>query len=533
MVLVSIRLSIACMLIACGACSVAAVAADSRTRPNIVVILADDLGFSDIGCYGSEIETPNLDQLARNGLRFTQFYNCGRCCPTRASLLTGLYPHQAGMGHMTDDRGQDGYRGDLNAGCVTVAEVLQDAGYSTSMVGKWHVTRHTAPNAPAEQRVHWPRQRGFDRFFGVLKGTSDYFSPNGLFLDDSLQRTVAKDFYTTDAFVDHAIRFIAERPKDKPFFLYTAFNAPHFPVQAPAEDIARHRGRYKAGWDALRERRRAKQVELGIVDEKWPLSPRADRVRAWDGLAPAKQDRFDELMAVYAACVERMDKAVGRLIDAIEQQGCLDDTLILFLSDNGGNAETGPDGQLKGDPATAGSHCHCGESWATLQNTPFRRFKHFTHEGGIATPLVVHWPNGIAARGALRLQPGHLIDIMPTCVAVSGAAYPAERHGTAVLPMEGVSLLPAFAGQPLGRDTLYWEHEGNAAIRDGDWKLVRVGKKGPWELYNLRDDRTELSDLAAGDPARAKELQARWDAWAKRANVIPYPEVGRHGESHQ
>lgn len=245
------------------------------------------MGFSDLGCYGAEIATPNLDALAASGLRFTQFYNMGRSCPTRASLLTGLYPHQAGMGHMTDDRGQDGYRGDLNAHCVTVAQVLRDAGYSTFMVGKWHVTKCVAPRASEEQRKNWPLERGFDRFFGVLKGTSDSFEPTGLFLDNTHQRSVEPGFYTTDAFVDHAIRFLAERPKDRPFFLYTAFNAPHFPVQAPAEDIARYRGRYKAGWDTLREQRRRRQIELGIVDERWPLSPRSERVSAWNQLSPS------------------------------------------------------------------------------------------------------------------------------------------------------------------------------------------------------------------------------------------------------
>ena len=528
--MLSKRLSITCLLLVCGAAGGVAAAADARTRPNIIVILADDMGFSDLGCYGGEIETPHLDRLARGGLRFTQFYNCGRCCPTRASLLTGLYPHQAGIGHMTDDRGQDGYRGDLNPQCVTLAEVLRPAGYSTSMVGKWHVTKFTGPQAPARERRNWPLQRGFDRFCGFLAGTSDYFAPKNLFFDNTHRQTVDQGFYTTDAFVDEAIEFLAERPKDKPFFLYTAFNAPHFPVQAPREDIERYRGRYKAGWDALREQRHARQIAMGIVEGKWPLSPRPKKVRAWNDLAPEQQDRFDEMMAVYAACVARMDRAVGRLVDALEQDGCLDDTLILFLSDNGGNAETGPDGQLRGDPSAAGTKSHCGESWANLQNTPFREFKHFNHEGGIATPLIAHWPAGIAARGELRTQPGHLIDIMPTCVAVAGATYPAKRDGEAVLPMEGVNLLPAFAGQSLGRDALFWEHEGNAAVRVGDWKLVRAGKKQPWELYNLREDRTELANLAAKEPARAKELQDRWESWAERTLVTPYPQQGRRAD---
>lgn len=506
----------------------AADAPKSATKPNIVLILVDDMGFSDIGCYGSEIATPNLDALAAKGLRFTGFYNAGRCCPTRASLLTGLHPHQAGIGHMTNDRGLDGYRGDLTTHCVTIPEVLRDAGYSTFMVGKWHVTKHTGPKDPADKQFNWPLQRGFDRYFGVLRGTSDYFKPVNLFEDNTHIPNVGEGFYTTDAFVDHAIQFITERPKDKPFFLYTAFNAPHFPVQAPAEDIARYRGRYKAGWDTLREQRHARQIELGLLDGKWPLSPRADKVKAWESLTADQQDRFDLMMATYAACVEHMDRAVGRLVEALRAAGSLDNTLILFLSDNGGNAETGPNGKLEGDPSKADSQSHCGESWANLENTPFRLYKHFIHEGGIATPLIVHWPAGFAARGEFRNQPGHLIDIMATCVAVSGAKYPAERNGQAILPMEGLSLLPAFANnQPLQREALYWEHEGNAAVRVGDWKLVRVGLNGNWELYNLADDRTELSDLARQEPDRVKDLSEKWNAWAKRAKVLPYPQKGR------
>ena len=525
-----------CVLFVVAACclrAACATAGDTPSRPNIVVILADDMGFSDLGCYGSEIETPNLDRLAAGGLRFTQFYNTGRCCPTRAALLTGLYPHQAGMGHMTDDRGQDGYRGDLNANCVTIAEVLRDAGYSTFMVGKWHVTRFDAPKTAPDQRFNWPLQRGFDRYFGVLKGTCDYFEPNGLFLDNEHQRNVEPGFYTTDAFVDRAIRFIAERPKDRPFFLYTAFNAPHFPVQAPADAIAKYRGRYKAGWDALRERRRARQIELGIIDEKWALSPRSRQVKAWDSLTASEQDRFDEMMAVYAACVERMDRAVGRLVDSLRAGGALENTLILFMSDNGGNAETGPNGHLEGDPSRAGTRSHCGESWASLQNTPFREYKHFNHEGGIATPLVVHWPAGVSARGELRTEPSHLIDIMPTCVAVSGASYPTDRNATPVLRMEGLSLLPAFANEPLQRDALYWEHEGNAAVRKGTWKLVRMHRKGPWELYDMANDRTELQDLAASERPRAKALEDQWNAWAVRAKVVPYPEEPRKSRARK
>ena len=512
---------VASIVLAVESCPAAAV--DARRRPNIAVILVDDMGFSDLGCYGGEIPTPNLDKLAAGGLRFTQFYNTGRCCPTRASLLTGLYPHQAGVGHMVTDRKQPGYRGNLSDRCVTIAEVLHSAGYRTAMVGKWHVTRYTQAANDVE-KANWPRQRGFDHYFGVLKGTANYFLPDSLTRENEPIQPPAEGFYTTDAFVDNAIRFLDEGDKSKPFFLYVAFNAPHFPLMAPAEDIARFRGRYKVGWDQLREQRRARQIELGIVDEAWALSPRAPEVKAWDALTPGEQDRFDHIMAIYAAVVAHMDAAVGRFVEALRQRGALDNTLILFLSDNGGNAEAGPDGRTRGQPlGSKDSNVFCGQSWATLENTPFRRYKHYNHEGGIATPLIVHWPARISGNGQLRTQPGHLIDIMATCVDVAGATYPKRYKGKGILPMEGRSLAPAFEDRPIQRDALFWEHEGNAAVRVGDWKLVRLGRDGPWELYDLKADRTELHNLALAQPARAKELAAKWDAWAVRAQVKPYP----------
>ncbi len=492
-------------------------------RPNIAIILADDMGFSDIGCYGSEIPTPNLDKLAANGLRFTQFYNTGRCCPTRASLLAGLNSHQAGVGHMVTDRGQPGYRGNLNDRCVTIAEVLRTAGYRTAMAGKWHVTRFVRATNDTE-KANWPRQRGFDHYFGVLMGTANYFHPNPLTSENETVTDPGPDFYTTDAFVDNAVKFLDSGDKSKRFFLYLAFNAPHFPLMAPQEEIAKFRGKYKIGWDKLREQRRARQIDLGIVDKAWPLSPRSPEVKAWESLTPEEQDRFDHIMAIYAAVVAHLDTAVGRLVEALRQRGQLDNTLILFLSDNGGNAENGPNGLALGKIlGSRDSNVFCGQSWATLENTPFRLYKHYNHEGGISTPLVVHWPARIHNGGQLRSQPGHLIDLMATCVDVAGATYPREFHGRQILPMEGRSLLPAFDNKPVERDALFWEHEGNAAIRVGDWKLVRLGYEGPWELYNLKTDRTELHNLAPADPDRAKALLAQWRAWADRANVKPYP----------
>jgi arylsulfatase A-like enzyme len=504
----------------------AATARAAAEKPNIVVVLVDDMGFADIGCYGSEIPTPNIDRLAAGGLRFTQFYNTGRCCPTRAALLTGLYSHQSGVGHMMRDDHVPGYRGFLNDRCVTIADVLHSAGYFTAMTGKWHVG-YDMPTAR-------PLVRGFERFYGSESG-GFYFRPRRgrhVILGETVLYSEDKpppaDWYSTDAWTDYGIRFIDEAlAAKKPFFLYLAHNAPHFPLQAPPDEIARFRGKYKAGWDALRAARHAKQIELGIVKQSWPLSPRPEGVSAWDALSAQQQDRFDHIMAIYAACVAHIDTAMGRLTEALAKRGVLDNTLILFMSDNGGNAEAGPEGRFDGDqPGAADSTVFCGQSWAVLENTPFRRYKHFNHEGGIATPLVVHWPAGIKQQGPLRHQPAHVIDIMATCLDVSGATYPKEFAGRTILPPEGRSLVPAFADLPIERDALFWEHEGNAAVRVGDWKLVRLGRRGPWELYDLAADRTELNDLANEKPALASRLTAKWQAWADRAQVKPYPAAG-------
>lgn len=496
-------------------------------KPNIVVILVDDMGFADLGCYGSEIPTPNLDSLAANGLRFTQFYNTGRCCPTRASLLTGLYPHQAGVGHMTEDKGTPGYQGRLNDNCVTIAEVLRPAGYFTIMSGKWHVGQNHGVA---------PWTRGFDRSLNAAAG--GFYFPDSprteLFLNgENAGRggggKLPDEWYSTDLWTDFGIRFIDEAlAAKKPFYLHLCHNAPHFPLQAPQDEIAKFRGTYKAGWDKLRIQRHAKQIGMGLVDKAWPLSPRPEEVKAWEALTPAEQDHFDHIMAIYAAAVSHMDAAIGRLVAALRQRGVLDNTLILFLSDNGANAESGPNGRLEGDPpGSAKSNVFEGQSWATLSNTPLRRYKHFNHEGGISTPLIAHWPAQIKSPGEFRQQPGHLVDIMATCVEISGAKYPAQFNGKPVQPMEGRSLVPAFANKPIERDALFWEHEGNAAIRVGDDKLVRLGRNGSWELYNLKADRTEQHDLAAQNPGKVCALSGKWEAWAERAHVKPYPDEGR------
>lgn len=506
------------------------ITASAAHKPNIIVVLVDDMGWSDLGCYGGEIPTPNLDALANGGLRFTQFYNTGRCCPTRAALLTGLYPHQAGVGHMTDDKGLPGYQGRLNDRCVTMAEVLCGAGYFTAMTGKWHVGQNFGV-------VPW--ERGFDRnltspgggfYFGTAKNARLFLNGKQIAGDDP---RLPKEWYSTDLWTEYGIKFIDEAlTEKKPFFLYLAHNAPHFPLQAPPEDIARFRnGIFTNGWDKLRAARYERQKQLGVIDPAWPMSERPEGVRAWDVLPDQRKEHFDQIMSIYAACVSHMDKEIGVLVEALKKRGVFDNTLILFMSDNGGNAESGPGGRLEGaNPGGVNSTVFCGQSWATLENTPFRRYKHFNHEGGISTPLVAHWPDGFKARGELRAEPGHVIDIMATVAEVAGATYPKEFNGRPIVPLEGRSLVPAFGGKPVQRDAIFWEHEGNAAIREGDWKLVRKGGNGPWELYNLKADRTELRDLASAQPEKARGLQSKWEAWAKRAQVIPAPARFAGGE---
>jgi arylsulfatase len=498
----------------------------ATTRPNIVVVLVDDVGFSDLGCYGGEIPTPNLDRLAAEGVRFTQFYNTARCSTTRASLITGLYPHQAGMGWLDNkvEPGSKGFHGKLLPRCVTIAEVLREAGYFTAMTGKWHM---------GQQNGTPPWERGFMRslnsHFGEVYFPHEDDKPwtkmlylNGREIPKDSSEIGKGDWYSTDLFTDWGLKFIDEaRAEKKPFFLYLAQGAAHFPLRAPADAIVKYRGKYLAGWDALREQRYAKQKQLGVIDAKWSLAPRPPEVAAWDSLTAEQKDRFDQMMATYAAMIDRIDFAIGTLVAGLKERGELDNTLILFLHDNGGNGEGGPDGITKGSGPIGSpqSNVWLGMSWATLNNTPFTRYKHFTHEGGISTPLIAHWPNGIARHGALEKQPGHLIDIMATCVDLAGAKYPREFKGNAIEPMEGVSLRPAFEGQPLARtQPIFWEHEGNKAVRDGQWKLV-MRHKLAWQLFDMAADRTEQHDVSAQHPEIVSRLEASWNAWAQRTYV--------------
>jgi arylsulfatase A-like enzyme len=498
------------------------------TRPNIVVIMADDMGFSDIGCYGGEIRTPNLDALAAGGLRFTQFYNAARCCPTRASLLTGLYPHQAGVGAMVGPGDAPGYRGRLVEQCVTIAEVLRETGYHTAMSGKWHVTHFDYGDPePTLHRASWPLQRGFQRFFGTLAGAGSYFTPVSLMRDNDFIEPDA-GFYYTDEINNAAAAFIEQAPADQPLFLYIAHVAPHWPLHALPEDVQKYRGVYDTGWDRMRTERHERLIKMGLVSRHWPLTPRDARVPAWDD---ARNKNWEaHRMAVYAAQVDNMDQGIGRVIQALRRTGRFDNTLILFLSDNGGCDEViqGRDTRhgyfqrggtnpavLPGDPDTYAAY---GVAWANASNTPFRLYKKWGHEGGVATPFIAHWPEGIRDRGALRHQVGHVIDIMATAVDLAQAQYPATANGHEIPPLEGMSLRPAFDNRPLPREALYWEHMGNQAIRRGDWKLVRENR-GEWELYDLNADRTEMVNLAARHPERVEAMARMWNDWADRCFV--------------
>ncbi|MEW6303392.1 MAG: arylsulfatase [Verrucomicrobiota bacterium] len=506
----------------------ASMSAPAAQRPNILLILADDMGFSDLGCYGSEIATPNLDRLAADGLRFTQFYNAARCCPTRASLLTGLYPHQAGVGHMLGNLKPPAYTNGLNEQCATIAELLKDSGYRTYHVGKWHVG---GVGAKSDSRNH-PMKRGFDRAYGS-GGGGNYFALQPLYLDLEYIKP-GDNFYATDAFSEHAVKFVEDHGrehKDKPFFVHLCYTAPHFPLHAKPEDIAKYRGKYKDGWDALREQRHAKQQQLGIIDPKWKLSPRDREADAWKDVPAAEKDEWDLRMAVHAAMIDCMDQGIGRVLDAIKKIGAQQNTLVLFLSDNGASAEfldSWPNpgrghkpGSLTG---TRESHRCIEIGWANAANTPFRENKMWTHEGGISTPLIAHWPAGIPAKGKLTHSVGHLIDLMPTCLEVAGVKFPSTFQNRALTPLEGKSLGPIFKGGVGEPRTLAWEHEGNRAIRQGDWKLV-APFRGDWELYNLATDRTEVNNLASAQPARVRELASLWQQWADRIGVVPWEQL--------
>ncbi|MCA9215045.1 MAG: arylsulfatase [Planctomycetales bacterium] len=550
-----------------GSCSIAADDVSAGDRPNVVLIMADDMGYTDIGCYGSEIHTPNLDRLAYNGIRFTQFYNTSRCCPTRASLLTGLYSHQAGIGLMTGDRGYDAYRGDLNRRCVTLAEVLRTAGYRNYMSGKWHVTKHVSPNS---DNHNWPLQRGFDRFYGTIIGAGSFYDPATLCRDNTFITPVndpeyaPEHFYYTDAITDNAIRYLSEHAtehENDPFFLYVAYTSAHWPMHAPDKEVNKYQGKYDEGYEPVRQARFEKAKQLGVVNANCSLSPVAAN---WEQTPHKQWER--RCMEVYAAMVDRMDQCIGRIVDQIEANGDLDNTMIVYLQDNGGCAEgygrrslddqkdrfnfkpfgpndlqtkiwppmqtrdgrwvrTGPETM----PGNEDTFVAYGLGWANVSNTPFRGYKHDGLEGGISTPFIVHWPNGISAdrNGEIVNTPAHLIDLMPTFVSVAGAKYPASFAEAPIQPMEGVDLVPALQGKPLSRSQpLCFEHHGNLALRDGRWKIVSTYRRDQprtWQLFDMDADRSELNDLSDQRPAKKADLIAKWHVWADRVGVQNWP----------
>lgn len=515
-------------------------------KPNIVLILNDDMGYSDIGCYGGEVDTPHLNQLAASGLRFTQFYNTARCSPSRASLLTGLHPHQTGIGVLTYDMGPEGYPGNLNKECVTIAEVLKESGYATYMSGKWHIA-----GSLLEPTDAWPMQRGFDQFYGTIIGAGSFYDPNTLTRgNDNIEHEAAEDenFFYTDAISDQAVRYIEDhtaRHPDQPFFQYVAYTAPHWPLHAHEEDIAKYKGRFDSGWDRLREERLQRMIDMGLIDPSWRLTGRDASQPAWEDAE--HKEWLLRCMEVYAAQIDRMDQGIGKIIRSLEQTGQLENTVIIFLSDNGACAEDIPVNvsgeelvdqlmiaKLKtrqGEDVVFGNHPHImpgpentyqsyGKAWANLSNTPFRLYKHWAHEGGIATPFIVHWPAGIAEKGALRHTPAQLTDVMATVLELTGSSYPAAYKGNAILPLEGQSLVPVIASDTFERKPLYMEHEGNACVRAGKWKLVR-NYPSDWELFDMEADRTEMNDLAGVYPERVKEMSEQYEAWAARCKVVP------------
>jgi arylsulfatase A-like enzyme len=483
-------------------------------KPNIILILADDMGYSDLGCTGSEIETPNLDKLANNGVFFTHCYNTSRCCPTRASLLTGLYQHQVGYGDMDSDLGQPAYQGRFREGVVTIAQLLKQEDYRNIMIGKWHL---------GHEKEFAPLARGFDRMYGIPKGGGVYFYPcigrdRQVFLNHD-QVFPDSSWYSTDAFTDYAIEFAQEANADqKPFFMYLAYIAPHFPLQARIEDINKYRGKYSNGYEFYRNQRFQKQKSLGIVMEQTQLSP--PDYESWDDVQNKEQE--DLKMAVYAARVDRMDQNIGRLTDQLKTMGIYDNTVIFFLSDNGA-VNVGMNDTPEARIGSRDSWAAYGQSWGNVSNTPYRYYKRMTHEGGVITPLIVHWPDGMVKNGLIAHEPVHIIDFMPTLLDIAGGSYPTSFQKQDLIPVTGQTFLPLLNDtQQYPEKVMYWEHEGNKAVRKGDWKLVKR-YNNPWELYQINNDPTEITNLVTQYPDLFDSLRKDWQTWADKVGVEDWP----------
>lgn len=504
----------------------------SQQKPNIVLILLDDVGYSDFGCYGSEIETPNIDKLADNGIRLRHFYNQARSAPTRASLMTGLYPHQVGNGALGKVPGYPAYQGYPNENNVFIPEVLKSAGYFSFITGKWHLGQFRGPT---------PLKRGFDRSLNAPFG-GYYFSSdkslkknkqptniNNLFLNDEAIKfddpRLPKQWYSTHLWTNYGLKFVDEAIKEnKPFFWYLAYNGAHFPLQAPAKTIEKYRGKYLKGWDKIRKDRFEKQLKIGLFDKENLLTPHNPKVPYWDSLSQKEKEKYDLQMAIYAAVIEEIDKSIGRVINQLKIKGVLDNTMIILLSDNGGNGEPGVEGIFRGkNPGSAASTVFLGAAWADVANTPFFLYKHHAHEGGCNTPFIISYPNGMDKKLCGSIQTynyGHVVDIMTTLVELTGAVYPTDRDGKFVPPMEGTSLLPILKGQKIVRkNPIVVEHEGNKMYRNGDWKIVQEYAEKEWMLYNLKDDPTEMFNLANEESERLEEMIKEYYKFADRIGV--------------
>ncbi len=476
---------------------------ETPERPNILVVMVDDLGFSDLGCYGSEIETPTLDRLAANGLRFSQFYNTAKCHSSRVSLLSGQYCIQAGDVSLSK--------------AVTSAETLAKAGYFTMMTGKWHLKKE-------------PTDFGFDRYFGHLSGACNFYKGDHTFRLNGQKWTVPKDgFYTTIANVDHAINFLGEaRKTENPWYLYIAFNAPHAPLQPLKKDYEKYQGRYQQGWDKIRDARLKKQRDLGLFGKELTASPRPDHIRAWDELSPDWKTFEEKRMMALAGMIDRVDQELGRLVANLEKAGELDNTMILFVSDNGACPYDRARGRRKIDEMPYNPNISWSDStgWAWMRNSPFRYYKQNQFEGGVSTPAIVHWPAGLKTKpGAIVHDPAHIIDVLPTLAEICNAPVPKQWPGRELNPVSGVSLAPVFAGGSLvKRPPIHFLFGSDRGLRVGDWKLVSF-KSQPWELYNMANDRTELNNLASQDPERLKTMVRQWHRMA--AEVLQAPAKSR------
>ena len=524
-------------------------------QPNFILILADDMGYSDLGCYGSEINTPNIDSLASTGVRFSQMYNSARCCPSRAALLTGLNPQQTGVGHMVSTFGQPNsitvpaYQGYLNETSATIPEVLKTNGYNTYMSGKWHVgggydlTDASTWN-PGDKTHPTPTQRGFDEFFGIVAGAANFFHPRTLMKNDEILDIDTSDFYLTDAISENAVSMLETSRKDnKPFFMHVAYTAPHWPLHAYEEDIAKYVGKYKHGWDQIRTSRHEELKGMGILDSRWEISPRDSSSRPWNTVE--EQEWEDLRMAVYAAMIDRMDQGIGKILAKLRELELDENTVVMFLSDNGGCAEflaeetERPTPLQYSTPTPDGRKIQIGNSrdfkpgpddtfmsydlpWANASNTPFRLFKRWTHEGGISTPFILNWPQKIKNPSIVH-DPTHIIDIAATIYEAANATYPKEYGGNLITPLEGESFLKVTDSANWNRrKPIFWEHEGSRAMRDGEWKLVSEVGEG-WELYNMSEDRTELSNLAEKEKDRLSKMRNSYLEWMQRCGVEEWP----------